>query len=269
MSTFTALFLSVNRPASERTALMNDSLTTPSYRRVNTQPLYQSVVEQLVKRIVAGALKPDETLPVEAKLAEQFGVSRTVIREAVRVLVSKRLLTVRQGSGMRVAPPEHWDYLDPLVLFEQVRSGRGEALLEEVLEVRRILEVEVAALSALRRTGDDLGLLRAKLAGMKEAIKDPETFTELDIKFHDIILASARNRLLREALQPVAQTIRSGRFITMTIPGAVEKSLRGHEAICAAIERQDAQAAKIAMLDHVRQFEHDIRTGLQAEGKRS
>jgi GntR family transcriptional repressor for pyruvate dehydrogenase complex len=222
------------------------------------------VVQQIAQRIVSGALRPGETLPVEPELAQQFGVSRTVIREAVRVLVSKGLLAVRQGSGMRVQPPEEWDYLDPLVLFEQVRSGQAEDLLDELLEVRCILEVEVAALAAERRTPADLAALHASLADMAQSLSEPDRFTRLDIEFHGRILAAARNRLLREALRPVTETLEAGRFLTIRLQGGAERSMGGHEEIYAAIEAGDAQAAREAMRGHVQQFERDIHASLNS-----
>jgi GntR family transcriptional repressor for pyruvate dehydrogenase complex len=199
-------------------------------------------------------------------LAEQFGVSRTVVREAVRMLVSMGLLTVRQGSGTRVRPPEEWDYLDPLVLFEQVRSGRDEGLLEEVLEVRRVLEVEVAGWAAERSKDEELAMIRICLEGMAAAISDSEEFTRLDIEFHERILSAACNRLMREALRPINDVLTTGRLITtrnaIRGSGVVEKSQRGHEEIYEAIANGDADAAREAMRRHVEQFEKDIHANL-------
>jgi GntR family transcriptional regulator, transcriptional repressor for pyruvate dehydrogenase complex len=240
----------------------------PRYRRVSAQPLHQSVTRQIARRIVSGELEPGAVLPIEPMLAEQFGVSRTVVREAVRMLVSMGLLTVRQGSGTRVRPPEEWDYLDPLVLFEQVRSGKGEGLLEEVLDVRRVLEVEVAGWAAERRTDEELAELGTYLEGMAASTSNPEEFTRLDIEFHERILSSARNRILREALRPINDVLTTGRFITarnaIQRSGSVEMSQRGHEEIYEAVADRDADAAREAMRRHVRQFEKDIHANLSA-----
>lgn len=238
-------------------------VTVPVSRRLTAQPLHRGVVEQVARWIVGGELPPGASLPIEADLAKRFGVSRTVIREAVRVLVAKGLLAVRHGSGMWVQGPDAWDHLDPLVLFEQVRGGQGEGVLDEVLEVRCILEVEAAALAAERRTGDDLAALRTSLAAMAGAVVDPDSYTELDIRFHNEILAAARNRLLREALRPVTETLRAGRVLTTRLSGGAAASLRGHEEIQVAIERSDTDAAREAMRRHVRQFERDIRRSLR------
>lgn len=240
--------------------------STLAYWPVHAQPLHRNVVQQLTRRIVGGELKPGKTLPVEPVLAEQFGVSRTVIREAVRVLVSMGLLQVKQGSGMRIQEPEEWDYLDPLVLFEQVRGGQGEELLEELLEVRRLFEVEVAGLAAERSDENELKELQDCLDGMARSVDDAEEFTYFDIEFHERILRAACNRLIREALKPVNEVLKIGRLITnrntIRQPGGVEMSQRGHEKIYKAIENRDPQAAREAMRSHVLQFERDIYTAL-------
>jgi GntR family transcriptional regulator, transcriptional repressor for pyruvate dehydrogenase complex len=237
----------------------------PLYIRLEAQPLHQGVVSQITRQIVSGQLGPGSLLPVEPELAERFGVSRTVIREAVRVLVSRGLVAVRHGSGMRVRPQSDWDNLDPSILFEQVRSGGRDQVLSEIVEVRRILEVAVAALAAERRSDEDLERMRSALRGMQETVRDPNAYTQLDIEFHERILAAARNRLLREALRPVNEVLAAGRYISVRVPGAAEKSLRGHEEIYAAIERGDAEAARDAMRSHVRQFESDIFAGCKPD----
>ena len=230
---------------------------------VQTPRLHEQVVQQLVQRIVGGEFSPGESLPTEPDLAQRFGVSRTVVREAVRVLVSKGLVAVRQGSGMWVQPADRWDHLDPLLIFEQVRGGGDDALLDELIETRRVLETEIAALAAQRRTAADLRVLEAALDGMERAKEDAEGYTRQDIVFHDAILAAARNRLLREALRPVASALREGRFIAVRRAGVISRSLPSHRAIYAAIEEQNAEEAREAMRKHITQFEEDIRAGLR------
>ena len=231
---------------------------------VQTPRLHEQVVLRLVQQIVGGEFAPGGSLPTEPDLAHRFGVSRTVVREAVRVLASKGLVAVRQGSGMRVQPADRWDQLDPLLIFEQVRRGGDEALLDELVETRRVLEPAIAALAAQRRREADLRALAAALAEMERATADAEDYTRQDIVFHDAILAAARNRLLREALRPVAGALREGRFIAVRRPGVVARSLASHQTIDAAIRAQDAEGAREAMRRHISEFEQDIRSGLRA-----
>ena len=225
--------------------------------------LHKGVVRQIARQIADGTLEPGTVLPAEPELAKRFGVSRTVVREAVRALSSQGLIAVRHGSGMRVQPPDRWRYLDPLVLFEVIRSGREDELLDELLEVRRIFEGEGAALASERRTDEDLITLRFVLDRMAETFDDLDTYTRLDGEFHDQILVVARNRLLREALKPVVALLDAGRAITIRQPGAAEGSMRGHEDIYASIERGDPSSAREAMHRHIRQFELDMRAALK------
>ena len=237
---------------------MTEALT-PSYTRVNNgRRLHDDIVRQIVRQIVHGVLKPGTALPAEPVLAQQFGVSRTVIREAMRILVPKGLLTVKHGSGMWVQPADKWDQLDPVLLFEQVRAGRDDGLLNEMIEVRRLLEPEAAALAAERRSAEDLASLRGALTAMAAVLSDPDSYTRHDIEFHERIFAAAHNRLLREALRPVAEALQVGRLLSIRQPGAPEKSLAGHEAIYAAIEQGDIDAARMATRRHILQFEADI-----------
>lgn len=232
----------------------------------NHHRLHDDVVLQVLRQISSGILKPGEALPTEPILAQQFGVSRTVIREAIRVLVAKGLLTVKHGSGMRVQPPENWDYLDPIILFEQVRAGHDVSLLNELIEVRRLLEPEAACLAAERRSVEDLAALRVHLNGMRMFLADPDSYTHLDIDFHARLLTASQNRLLREALRPVAHALAAGRRLSIRQPGAAEQSLHGHEEIYAAVENQDGDAARTAMRRHILQFEMDIHAAISEDG---
>lgn len=234
------------------------------YRPVSTRRLHESVVRQIVAQIMSGRLVPGDSLPSELMLAQQFGVSRTVIREAMRILGGKGLIEVKQGSGMQVQSPEHWNHLDPLLLLEQLRLGRDETLLNNLLELRRIIEVEVAALAANRRTDEDLRALHELVEKMRAVLDDPKAYTRLDIAFHDAILLAARNRLLMQSLRPASQALSVGRLISSQQPGGPAASERGHEEILAAIEAGDAEQARSAMSRHILQFEQDLRTVLAA-----
>jgi DNA-binding FadR family transcriptional regulator len=234
----------------------------PATPPAQPQRLHEYVVQHLVRQIASGMAPPGTPLPTEPELAQQFGVSRTVVREAIRVLVAKGLVSVRQGSGMRVERPERWNYLDPLVVYAAVQSGQ-DGLLDELIETRRILEVEVAALAAARRTDADLEAMRGILARMGRAVHDPAAYADLDNAFHDAILAATRNRLLREALRPITDALQRGRAIAARRAGVAERSLASHLAIFSAIERGDAATAREAMRRHILEFEQDVRAGLQ------
>lgn len=240
-------------------------LDAATYRPVSTPKLHEIVVQQIAIQILNGTLITGTSLPSEPTLGQQFAVSRTVIREAVRVLVSKGLVAVKHGSGIQVQPPDTWNHLDPLILFEQLRLGQAEDFFNELLELRRIVEGEVAALAALRRTPEDLHALQRYRDQMRAVIDDPKAFTQLDIAFHNAILVAARNRFLAQSLRPASQALYVGRLISSQRSGGPAVSQQGHEEILAAIEQEDQALARTAMLRHILQFEDDIRT-TRAEG---
>ncbi|MCS7051093.1 MAG: FadR family transcriptional regulator [Thermomicrobium sp.] len=226
--------------------------------------LHQRVVEELLKQIVSGALPPGTTLPSEPELARQFGVSRIVIREAIRILVEKGLVAVRHGSGMWVQPPEQWNHLDPMVLFERLRSNRDPSWLEEILELRKILELSGVELAALRRTPEHLARLREVLERMRAAVaaNDAATFASLDVAFHETIMEAAGNRLLREARRPLSDVLFSGWLMTSRTPERLNRSLRGHEELYEAIAAGDPVVARETMRRHIENFEQNLRIDL-------
>ena len=233
------------------------------------EPLHAAVARELMARVMTGQYNPGDLLPVEPKLVTEFGVSRTVIREAVRSLNDKGIISVRQGSGMRVSPPDQWSYLDPVVLFELVKAGRSPTLFDELLEGRRILEVQLVGLAAQKRTDEDAQNLANLLAQMREHIRDPDPaeYNNLDLAFHELIARAARNRLLLEAMRPITETTRVGRFYTVSVAGGLELSLQGHDELYRSIHAQDVGGAQQAMLQHVQQFEANIREALHRQGE--
>lgn len=235
----------------------------PTFQPITSQRLHEGVVHQIVAQVIRGVPPPGASLPPEGELAQRFGVSRTVIREAARLLVAKGLVAVRQGSGMQVQTPELWDHLDPLILFERVRVSRDERALGEVLEMRRAVEVEAAGLAATRCTPSSLQGLQDLIQGMNSLVNDPQAFTQLDLLFHDAVLVIADNRLLQQALRPISQALRVGRYISSQRAGGPAASERGHEAIVAAITQGAQELARAAMRDHITQFESDIRASLR------
>jgi DNA-binding FadR family transcriptional regulator len=241
----------------------------PTYPPIPLPRLHERIVQRIVQQIVSGAMLPGTSLPIEPELAQQFGVSRTVVREAVRLLVAKGLVAVKQGSGMRVEPFDRWDHLDPMLIFEQVKAGKDATLLEELIEMRRVIETEIASLAAGRRTWEDVISLEEILDGMAAAVDDPEEYTRYDVAFHDALLIAARNRLLREALRPVSAALWEGRRIAVHRPSVIRHSLPSHRAIFKEVKAGDAAGAREAMRRHVLEFEEDIRAGLRALGTTS
>lgn len=224
--------------------------------------LHVLVTRELIRRLASGAIAPGTLLPTETELCQEFQVSRSVIRETMRVLVEKGLVDVRQGKGTFVAPLDRWDHLDPMILEERLRAGRVSDVVEELLEVRRLVEVQMAGLAALRADSDDIRRLTDLVKEMSRCLDDPERYSQLDNLFHEAIGATSKNAMLARMTAPLYHLLRVGRRLTNRLVTDHAASQAGHQAIATAIAQHDREAAQKAMADHIALFEHDIRHSL-------
>jgi len=210
--------------------------------------LAQNVASQLERLIVEQHFAEGDRLPPERELAERFGVSRTVIREAVRTVASKGLLDVRAGSGTHVRKPSSEGIAASVALL---LSMNGQTTPAKVVEVRRILEVEIAGLAAQRRTDDDLVRLRSILASAADKIDDPDTFIETDVAFHAALARATQNDLFSVLLGSIANVMTEVRIVGLNVPGTPERALRYHRDIFRAVERGNRVQAREAMNRHM------------------
>jgi GntR family transcriptional repressor for pyruvate dehydrogenase complex len=225
--------------------------------------LSQRVARQIEEMIVARHLQPGDRLPTERELAGQFGVSRTVVREAVSGLTAKSLLEPVPGGGIIVRVPAAEAVTRSMSLF--LRGGRPQMDYAKVHEVRRLLEVEVAGLAAERRTDEDLGALESILAEM-EAIGDgtSERYIKDDVDFHAAIARATHNELFPLLLDAVVDIMTEVRRLGTQVPGSYESGVAHHRAIYDRIRAGDAVGARQAMFEHLKDSEaimHRAREG--------
>src|SRR5579875_2553509 len=158
--------------------------------------LHEQVLAALIERIVAGEFAPGAALPSEAEMCATYGVSRSSVREALRVLAEKGLIEVRHGLGTRVNPPERWDFLDALVLGARRRMGGMSHVIQDLLEALQIVECEAAALAAERADETHRVRMEGALERMADAQQDPEGFADGAYAFHQVLLEATRNYVL-------------------------------------------------------------------------
>lgn len=198
------------------------------------------------RRITLGELKVGVTLPKEADMLATLGVSRTTLREALKILSTKGFIEAKPRLGTRVRAAEHWNTLDPVVLSWQGDAEDQEALAEELFEIRLSIEPLAARLAAKRGSAAEHAEIRAAFQRMAEGGVRVEEAIEADIAFHLQIFQAAHNRFLL----PVASVIRAALSIsipkTMAASGGFGQSLAQHEAILSAIEARDSEAAAAA-----------------------
>ncbi|MEU3096141.1 FadR/GntR family transcriptional regulator [Streptomyces sp. NPDC006967] len=235
---------------------------------VHFPTMHQRVVDELGRRIAGVAWEPGDPLPVEDALAAEIGVSRGVLREAVKSLVAKGMLHVRPRTGTRVLPPEHWNHLDRDVLRWK-QAGDATALLRDTTELRRIVEPEAARLAADRAGPDDVRALYDSLAAMEAAAAEPGRggYVEADIAFHRALLDASGNRLLGSLGRAVDIALEHSFLVSTQTPGAVEASLPGHRAIVRAVEARDPAAAAAAVLALIEAAEREIAQSPDVPGR--
>lgn len=212
--------------------------------------LSDQVAEQLSGEIRQGRLAPGDKLPTEARLAEQFEVSRTVVREAVSRLKSLGLVDSRQGSGVFVSarPP-----FAPLH-FETRHAASQEAVIQMV-EVRRALEAEVAALAAERRSTSDLRAIEQAVKALDQAVQSGGDGVAEDVNFHRAIAEATRNPFLIQTLQYLSQFLHGATQVTRANEarrGDFAAAVRTeHQAILQAIQDSNPEQARQAATAHM------------------
>jgi len=211
-----------------------------------------AVVQELVSAIVTGQVVPGDVLPPEGVLSQNFGVSRTVIRESVKRVEEKGLVTVAQGRGTTVNPASEWNVLDPVVLSALVENDASLGVLDELAIVRGALEGSMAAAAAGRRNEDRTAELQGCFDHMAETIGDIEAYSQADIDFHLAVMEQSGIRLAANITRILFTRAReSSRFNGTPGPESLQLTLQEHRAVLEAIERGDAAGAARAMELHI------------------
>ncbi len=225
-------------------------------------PLTEAAIEQVRMLITSGSLVPGQRLPPEAELAESLGTSRSTVREAVRALVTARVLDVRRGDGTFVTS------LRPELLLAGI--GAAADLLQhgftlELVQVRRILEPAATAMAATRITEATLDQLAACLHQMSIA-PSHEELVQFDEEFHHLVATASGNATLASMLNGVSSRTTRGRAWRGVIEaGATERTISEHAGILAALRARDPGLAEAAALLHVSTTETWFRTVLNTQ----
>ncbi len=221
--------------------------------------LVSRVVEQIEGLIIKGRLHPGDLLPPENELARQLSVSRTVIREAMRTLIAKDLIQVRAGSRTVISIPSGKSLAQSMAML--LHSGNSELDIDKVVQVRRVLEIEIAGLAAERRTVEDLARIEETLHQMARA-SDRESFAIIDVDFHTALAMATHNELFVLLLDSISDVMLETRRTGYDVPGTLERGLKFHRAIFEQIKAGDANGARLAMREHLLEGEDTLRKAL-------
>jgi GntR family transcriptional regulator, galactonate operon transcriptional repressor len=212
--------------------------------------LHAGVVQGLGRRIVRGELPPGEILPEQGELSRMLGVSRTVVREATKVLAAKGLVESRSKRGTVVLPRSAWRLLDPDVLGWLTEAGLDPDFLRNTFEVRRIIEPAAARLAAERATADELSAIRAPYEAMAGA-DDEASYLEADVRFHALLVAATHNDPLVQLVAAFGPALQAGlRLATRhgwEWPDFVQYSIGPHREVLDAVNARDPDGAAAAM----------------------
>lgn len=220
---------------------------------MNRAPRFgESVVAGLVDRIVSGAPGPGELLPTEPTLCEEFGVSRTIVRESVKRLQEKGLVRVQQGRGTTVTPFDSWNVLDPIVLDALIRHDASLGVLDELSVVRSQLESAMAGSLADSRTEMEVARMSAALEAMEAVRDDAAEFALTDVAFHRLLMDLSGNRLASTIARGLLDRAReSRRYNGDLTPETAALTLAEHAGIVDAIRAGDRERAESAVRDHI------------------
>lgn len=214
--------------------------------------LAQAVTAELVTRIVRGDHPSGTSLPPEPALCEIFSVSRTVIREAVKILQEKGLVQVRQGAGTVVTPPTAWNTLDELVLGAVIAEDDTMTVLDDLVVTRRLLESDMAAMAARTADQDTQNRLRDLVDLMDQLVDDAVAYREQDMAFHDTIMQTSGNRIARGVVRALeSQVINTARYVGKSERALCVASNRGHRRVYERIAARDSTGAAEAMFTHI------------------
>ena len=208
--------------------------------------------------VISGGLDPGERLPPERELCSRLGVSRTVVREALNLLEARGLISIEHGRGAVVSGGGPRAVRDTLGLLLRVQPKT----LWELLEMRGILEVEVAALAAERAGVEDVAAMRLHLDRMRRSIDAPEGYVDADVEFHALLARAARNEVLLTMLAPVVDLLRASRRVSAALPGRALRALGEHEGILRRVEVGDAAGAREEMRLHLANTAEDIEAAI-------
>jgi GntR family transcriptional repressor for pyruvate dehydrogenase complex len=215
------------------------------------QRLYERVAERILGLVQDATWRPGDRLPTERELAEAFGVSRTVVREAVKVLEARGVLETQTGSRAYVRRPDSAIVSRSLRTYLQM-MGQDDIDLR-LWEIRRVLEVETAALAAMRAGPEQCQEFRRLCGEMRRQVQSPRVLAELDLQFHLLVAESTQNEFFGLLLAPLIEQLRSHFIYGWEHYGdrPTEPIFGQHESIAAAIAQHDAAAARRAMAEHL------------------
>jgi DNA-binding FadR family transcriptional regulator len=221
---------------------------------MNKNNLYEGIADKLEYSILNENLKLGEKLPSEQALAEQFGVSRNILREALKTLKERGLVEVKNGDGAYITKPKSVmlkDMLNRILILT-------DATIQDIFEIRFALEIKACELVAEKATQDDIDNLERIIDNMQENIHNRDEFTKNELEFHLTIAKSTKNPLFYSYIKPLSKLMGEMFNDAYTVPVSKNEGIEGHKLILEAIKERNSKLAVQAMTEHLENSKNNL-----------
>lgn len=227
--------------------------------------VHGNTVDHLGEAIVAGRYAVGSSLPPEPALCEALGVSRTVVREAVKSLIAKGLVSTGPKVGTRVLAEDSWNWFDPDVVVWQGKAGLTPEFLRDLQDLRRAVEPVAVRFAAQRATAADIADIELAYAGMKQAVEQGGDYVTHDLRFHQGLLRACHNRMIVQMSRALGALLRTSFEISTSRKDGPRSSLPLHRAVLDAVIARDPAAAERAVLVLIDGAREDIEAVLRSK----
>jgi GntR family transcriptional repressor for pyruvate dehydrogenase complex len=224
------------------------------YESIRPERLHMKIIEQIQRRILAGELKVGDHLPPERDLAEQFQVSRTAVREAVKMLTEKGLVEVRPGRGTFVTNGTSQAARSSLGMMMKIGQPDGT---QDLVEIREILEPEIAFLAAKRARSEHIEVMQRAVELMDLSLNSADAYIEADLDFHLALAEASDNAIILALLDLFVDLLREQRKRIFSVEGGPQRGQFHHKRILEAIISHQPEAAREEMRRHLLQVKQD------------
>ncbi len=221
-------------------------------------PMWVPVMHEILDRIVNGTYPQGGALPSERELCDEFDVSRTVLRESVKVLTEKGLVTTWRGRGTIVEPSSRWRTFDPDLLAARLRYPGGELVIRELLILRKGIEPVLAAMAAVHADEEQRESLRQCFEELERWKHDPSAYVFADGNFHNEIVKISGVGLARDLFDLMTEPFKLARQGTALIPGGLELAHLQHRLVYECVMAGDGPGANAAMYEHLESAEERL-----------
>jgi len=201
---------------------------------------HASTVDRLGAWIVQGSVLPGQSLKVEAALGEEFGVSRTVIREAIKTLVAKGMLEVGPKVGTRVLPVRSWNLFDPQVVGWLADKGLSHSFVKDLLDLRRAIEPMAVRWACERASAQQIAEIHAAYRLLEASVTDLGDYNHADQCFHEAVLAASHNQFIEQMLPALGALLAISFEVSSAVPGELGRTLALHKELADAIATRDS-----------------------------